>query len=58
MIEQGIVRCTGYVLRQALVKGVLWFCNHVDVDQVGELHLLRGVIAAKQCFEKVMKIQA
>lgn len=45
------------VLRSALSNGVLWLRNHVDIDQVAQLRLLEGILAAKEKFAGVVDVQ-
>ncbi len=44
-------------LRGAIVNGVQWFRSHVDIDRVGQLHLLAGNVAVRKKFKDLIDIQ-
>ena len=44
-------------LRGAIANGVQWFRSHVDIDQVGQLHLLAGNVAVREKFRDLIDIQ-
>lgn len=53
---EDIVNRSKRVLVMSLLKGVLWFRSHVDVDQVCGLRLVEGVLQAKDCFDSIMQV--
>jgi cytosine deaminase len=44
-------------LRGAIVNGVQWFRSHVDIDRVGQLHLLAGNVAVRKKFKDLIDIE-
>lgn len=52
-----LVRRSTLVLRTALANGTLWMRNHVDIDQVAQLRLLKGILAAREKFAGIVDIQ-
>lgn len=57
MSLENIVQRASFALRLALANGTLWMRNHVDIDQVGRLRLLEGVLAARERFAGLIDIQ-
>jgi cytosine deaminase len=57
MPQEDIVARAADALRLAIRHGTLWLRNHVDIDQIGKLHLLEGVAAARRQFEDLIDIQ-
>lgn len=52
IIERG-----AQALRMAISFGTLWMRSHVDIDQIGGLHMLEGVVALRQQFSNLIDIQ-
>lgn len=52
-----IMERAGRAIRMALANGTLWMRNHVDIDQIGRLHLLEGILAVREKFRGVFTIQ-
>lgn len=48
MPQSDIVERAIQTLRLAVQNGTLWLRNHVDVDQVGKLRLLEGIVEARR----------
>jgi cytosine deaminase len=57
LTTDSIVERASQALRTAIANGTLWMRNHVDIDQVAQLRLLDGVVAARQKFEGLIDIQ-
>jgi cytosine deaminase len=57
MSQEDMVKRAGMALRRAVQNGTLWLRNHVDIDQVGELRLLEGILAARQAYQHWIDIQ-
>jgi cytosine deaminase len=53
---EDIVRRATLTLRQAVAHGTLWMRNHVDIDQVAQLRLLKGIVAAREKFKGVVDV--
>lgn len=54
---ENLVERSTKVLRTALSNGTLWLRNHVDIDQVAQLRLLEGILAAREKFAGVVDVQ-
>lgn len=52
-----IVARAGSVIESGLVHGVTWIRTHVDVDTIGGLRPLEGVIAAREKYRDLIDIQ-
>jgi cytosine/creatinine deaminase len=52
-----IVARAGSVIESSLVHGVTWIRSHVDVDMIGGLRPLEGVIAAREKYRDLIDIQ-
>jgi cytosine/creatinine deaminase len=52
-----IVARAGSVIESSLVHGVTWIRTHVDVDTIGGLRPLEGVIAAREKYRDLIDIQ-
>jgi cytosine deaminase len=57
MLITDIVDRASRALRAAILFGTLWMRNHVDIDQVGQLRLLEGVVKVRRKFEGLIDIQ-
>ncbi len=54
---EDIVERGARALRLAIGNGTLWMRSHVDIDQVGRLHLLEGVVELRRRFANLIDIQ-
>lgn len=54
---EDIVERAGEVIRRAVVNGTTRMRTHVDVDTIGGLKPLEGVLAAKKKYREIMDIQ-
>ncbi|MEN6408571.1 MAG: amidohydrolase family protein [Anaerolineaceae bacterium] len=54
---EDIVARASRALRTAIGYGTLWMRSHVDIDQVGKLHLLEGQLAVREKFKDAIDIQ-
>lgn len=54
---EDIVARGSQALRLAIGNGTLWMRSHVDIDQVGGLHLLQGVAEIRRRFCDLIDIQ-
>ncbi len=52
-----IVRRTFQVAHDAISNGTLWMRSHVDIDHIAKLHLLEGVLAARQAVSDFFDVQ-
>lgn len=52
-----IMRRASIVLHDAITHGVLWIRNHVDIDQVAQLHILQAILAVRERFKDVIDVQ-
>jgi cytosine deaminase len=52
-----IVRRTMQVARDAIANGTLWMRSHVDIDHIGKLRLLEGVLAAREAVKGFFDVQ-
>jgi cytosine deaminase len=52
-----IVARAGSVIESGLVHGITWIRTHVDVDTIGGLRPLEGVIAAREKYRDLIDIQ-
>jgi cytosine/creatinine deaminase len=54
---EDIAACAGAVIESGVANGVLHFRTHVDVDTIGGLKPLEGVLAAREKYRRIADIQ-
>ena len=54
---EDIVRRAGAVIESSVANGISWLRTHVDVDTIGGLRPLEGVMAAREKYRDIIDIQ-